>query len=433
MKAYIEKLQSNPSYTKLLEWGRLLSVTSLAQIFVQVIGFLSGIIVIRFLSLEEYAFYTLANTILGTMTLLADGGVSAGVLSQSGKVWKEKSKLGKVLATGLSLRKKLAFFSLCISVPLLFFLLKHHGSSWLMATLIALALIPAFYADLSSALLVIVPKLHQDIPPILMNDIKVGLGRLFLTTFLIFIFPFTFIALLANGLPRLYGNIQLKKIAAPYFKPEKVDPKIEKKIWSTVKRMFPGVLYYCFSGQIMLWIISFFGNTTSLAQLGALARIAVILGLITKLSQTLVIPRFARLQEERKRLFKYYLQICFFLVLIIAAFISVGYLFAEEILWILGDKYSGLQFELLLVLLGGGINLLSAISFELNISRDWIINPLFSISLSIATMIIGAIFLDIAQLTGVLIFNILLAVVQFLINFVYGFTRMKKLPSISIN
>ncbi|WP_051199626.1 hypothetical protein [Christiangramia echinicola] len=361
------------------------------------------------------------------MTLLADGGITAGVYAQSGKAWNDKKQLGKVIATGLELRKKFALVSLLISVPILLYLLRHHGASWLMAIMIGISLIPAFLANLSSAIFIIVPKIQQDIPPILRNDVEVGIGRLILTFSLIFIFPFTFIALLANGLPRIYGNFKLKKIASPYLSRQKQSKKIRQQLYRTVKRMFPGVVYYCFSGQIMLWLISFLGNTTALAQLGALARIAVVLSLITSLSQTLVIPRYARLEEIKKKLLKYYFQIFASFLLIVILFISIGYFFSEQILWVLGENYFGLHMELLLVLIGGGLSLLSGIFFELNLSRDWIINPIISISLSVGAIIFGAIFLDLSDLKGVLVFNIFLALTQLLINALYGLLKIKRL------
>lgn len=72
------------------EWAKLIAITGSAQVMVQAIGFISGILVIRLLPTHEYALYTLANTMLGTMTLLADGGIATGVMSQGGKVWQDK-------------------------------------------------------------------------------------------------------------------------------------------------------------------------------------------------------------------------------------------------------------------------------------------------------------------------------------------------------
>lgn len=89
---------------------KLFIVTGGAQILIQAIGFISGIMVIRLLSPQEYAYYVLANTVLGTMVVLADGGVSSGVMSQGAKVWQDKIKLGLVFSTGIHLRKKIRSF-----------------------------------------------------------------------------------------------------------------------------------------------------------------------------------------------------------------------------------------------------------------------------------------------------------------------------------
>src|SRR5436853_1163 len=140
MKGLVQRIYSNTNYIKAIEWGKHISITGSAQIVVQAIGFISGILVIRLLQTNEYALYTLANTMLGTMIILADGGISAGVMAQGGKVWQDREKLGVVLATGLNLRKKFATASLLIATPILLFLLQRHGASWLMAILVIAAL-----------------------------------------------------------------------------------------------------------------------------------------------------------------------------------------------------------------------------------------------------------------------------------------------------
>ena len=149
MKALFHRIYAHPNYTKLVEWGGLILITGSAQILVQAIALISGILVIRQLPANEYALYTLANTMLGTMTILADSGISSGVLAQGSRVWKDQKKLGVVLVTGLELRKKFAIASLVIAIPLLLFLLLHHNASWLMAVLIVVSLIPAFFLALS--------------------------------------------------------------------------------------------------------------------------------------------------------------------------------------------------------------------------------------------------------------------------------------------
>ncbi|RYE13089.1 MAG: hypothetical protein EOP51_30380 [Sphingobacteriales bacterium] len=120
MNSAAKGFTDNPSYLRILEWGKMFTITGSAQSIVQGLGLVCGIIIIRMLPTQEYAFYTLTNTMLGTMTILADGGIASGVMAQGGKVWQDKTKLGKVLATGMSLRFKFALAGcLLLSKPLL--------------------------------------------------------------------------------------------------------------------------------------------------------------------------------------------------------------------------------------------------------------------------------------------------------------------------
>src|SRR5215213_1625169 len=121
MRVLVQKLNTNPNYARIVEWGKLITLTGAAQIIVQALGFISGILIVRLLSVNEYALYTLANTMLGTLTILADSGISNGVMAQAGKVWQDKKKLGSVLVTGLALRKKFGIISLLVATPVMIY------------------------------------------------------------------------------------------------------------------------------------------------------------------------------------------------------------------------------------------------------------------------------------------------------------------------
>nr|WP_279346176.1 polysaccharide biosynthesis protein [Gramella oceanisediminis] len=408
-------------------WIRLIGITGLTQVLVQFLGFISGVLVIRLLPVEEYALYTLANTMLATMVLLADGGISTGVLSQGGKVWKDEIELGKVLSTGIYLKKRFAYLSIIVAFPILIYLLLRHDASWLTAILVALAIIPAFYAQFSDSLLTIVPKLHQNIGDLQKNQAVVSFGRLILTTLFLFIFPFTFLALLASGIPRIYGNRRLMKISAINVDTsQQKDPVYTKRIISTVKRLLPGIIYYCISGQITIWLLSFFGSTTSIAQIGALGRLAVVLSLLNYLTGTLLIPRFARKENKREALLVLFLKIMLVTIFFLTGIVLIVNFFPDQILWILGDEYTGLQKELTLIIMGSALNIVAGVAYSLNASRDWILNPLISISLSVLSIIVGIIIFDVSILKGVLYLNIFLAIFQILIYGSYSAYKLMK-------
>lgn len=364
---------------------------------------------------------------LGTMAVLSDGGISTGVTAEGGKVWKDPEKLGAVLATGLDLRRKFAIGGLMVSIPVLFYLLMDNGASWLASVLIVLSLIPAFYAALSSSLLEIVPTLHQSILPLQKNDMVVGLGRLGLTALTLFLFPWTFVAILASGIPRIYGNFQLNKISQNFVEKTALpDPLIRKKILKVVKGVLPGAIYYSLSGQITIWLMSVFGNVTSVAQLGAIGRLMVVLTVFSSVFYTLLVPRFTRLEAHAGLLMKRFLIMLGILILVCIIIIALFGIFSNQILWVLGDSYSNLNEELILFIVGSCAGLLTGMIFFMSSSRGWILNPYLYISLSIVTIIIGILFFDIATLKGILIFNIFVNAVQAVIYLIYTFFKIQK-------
>lgn len=70
-------------------WGgfRTLLLTAGAQSGIQFLAVVTGLAVVRLLSVREYAYYTIANAALGTLTVLTDCGVTQAVLALGGKVW----------------------------------------------------------------------------------------------------------------------------------------------------------------------------------------------------------------------------------------------------------------------------------------------------------------------------------------------------------
>ncbi|REH01888.1 MATE family efflux transporter [Flavobacterium aquicola] len=430
-RSMLNRIKGHPQYYKALQWGKLITITGSAQIIVQGVGFASGLLIIHLLPIHEYALYTLSNTMLGTMTLLADGGIGTGVLSQGGKVWQDKEKLGVILATGLNLRRKFALGSLLFAIPILIYLLLRNDADWITAILIVVSLIPAFFAALSDSLLEIFPKLHQDILPLQKNQISVGIGRLVLTGLTIFIFPWTFVAVLAGGIPRIYGNIKLRKIAENFVDNKQIpDPIIEKEILTVVKRVLPGAIYYCLSGQITVWLISIFGNATSVAQVGALGRVSVLLGLFATIFSTLLVPRFARQKNEYKVLLNQFLSNILILI-VICLFVVLGIsLFSTQFLWILGGNYRGLDAALVLNVIGSCLGLMTGLLFSLSSSRGWLINPYIYIITNLLCIVIGIFLFDVSSLIGVLRFNIFISVIQTLIYSFYTLFKIRQLKSI---
>ncbi|WP_114937391.1 polysaccharide biosynthesis protein [Mucilaginibacter endophyticus] len=434
MKSLTSDVVDDNKFAKWQQWTKLIAVTFSAQAIIQLLGLVTGILIVRLLPTTEYAFYTLANTMLGTMTVLADGGISSGVMAQGGKVWQDRQKLGTVIASGLKLRKIFGMFSLLISLPILFYLLIRNGASLIASGLIVLAIIPSFFAALSDTLLETASKLHQGINKLQKNQLSAGLGRFVLMVGSLLVFPFTFIAILGNGIPRMWANIRLRKISAEYADPEqKADPAVEKEILAIVKRSLPGAIYFCVSGQITIWLISVFGNTQSIAHVGALSRLTTALTVFTTLFSTLVVPRFARLPEKKNLLVQRFIQIEAALFAISFIIIIIVMLFPAQVLWILGKGYSNLNKEILLLTISSCLTMLAGVTYSVLVSRGWIIKPIINLSVNILFQLILIVTMDLSKTTNVLMFSIvdfLLAFVILIIYFIYRVSRLPK-PAVS--
>src|SRR3954466_10714670 len=108
---------STPLIRRALHRARVVGSFAMVQGVVQFIGFLSGILLVRALSQHEYAWFTIANTMQGTINLLADIGISVGLISIGGRVWQDRRRFGELVNTALSLRKKLGAAAIMVVAP----------------------------------------------------------------------------------------------------------------------------------------------------------------------------------------------------------------------------------------------------------------------------------------------------------------------------
>src|SRR5690349_19374254 len=95
--------RANRAFRFAQQVGRFASV----QMVVQLIGFATGILLVRQMEQREYALFTVTNTMQGTMNLLADIGISIGMISIGGRVWQDRHRFGELVNTGLKLRRSL--------------------------------------------------------------------------------------------------------------------------------------------------------------------------------------------------------------------------------------------------------------------------------------------------------------------------------------
>lgn len=397
-----------------------MAVVGLAQVIVQALAFAAGILVIRSLDTDSYALYSLAYSILGMMSVLADSGITSGGMSEAGKVWQDPARLGQVVATILALRRKFAIYAILLSGPLLVYMLHRHGANWPTALLLTVLVVFQFQLTLQSAAYAVAPALHQLIAQtqriaVVQNAVRVlGLGVGMWAA------PNAVIALVAAIPAQIWNFLRLKRLSGSIATPtHEVDLEVRSRVLNVVRKVMPGAVYYALSGQLTVWLISIFGDTKTLAEVGALSRLSQILTVISSVFAVVLVPRFARLESAGSVVLRRYFQILALAGTLGLSVCGLVAVFPDQALWILGHRYQGLEHEVLLQSFVGVMSLMGGLAYQLGSVRSIVIEPLISIPAEILFQVALIRFFSFHTASGVLCFAILNASAQAVMHIVY--------------
>lgn len=379
-------------------------LTGGAQSAIQLFTFVTGLAAIRLLSIQEYAYYTIINAVLGTMSVLTDGGVAQSVMAQGGKVWNDRAALGAVLAGGRRLRRWFALVAGVIVVPMAFVLLQKQGASAGLALLLILSTVPLFLSSFTGQLYEVMPRLHQSLWALQRIQLATSCVRLLAIVGTLLVLPAAWITNLASGMAQLWSTFRIRGLAktfADWHRPP--DPAASKLMNAQVRRALPGAVYYAFSGQITSWLVSIFGTTEAVAHVGALGRLAMAFNLFTSVFTLILIPRFARMPEHgRSRVLTRYWEVQGALLVVLSLVVLAIALFPEPVFLILGPEYAASAGQVTVVAAGGALSVLAGSAYGMAAARGVIVNPALAIlySLIVQTVLIAS--LPLRTVSGVL-------------------------------
>jgi O-antigen/teichoic acid export membrane protein len=393
-----------PKVARVARWATIGAVTSGAQVAVQLAGFVAGVLVIRILTPHEYAYYTIAYTGLGTMIALSDGGISHATLAQAGAVWREPRSLGGVLAAGLSLRRRFAIPAAAVALSLVWLLLRRHEATPFEALLVALSIVPVFALGVTTQLLEIVPRLHQQIGALQSMQLANNVARAALVAAILPWWPLAAIATLTAAVPQTVVNWRLRRLASAHADWHGLeDLGARRKIVAQVMRTLPGSVFYAFSSQITVWLISVFGRTEAVAAVGALSRVAAVLNILGAVFAVLVVPRFSRLPDaDTARVRRRYWQALLCLALVGALPVAAIIAFPQAVLSVLGPQYRDFAYEAGLMGASCMVAVLTAGAYSLGASRGIVANPWLTISVGIGLQAALIVALPIGTAAGVI-------------------------------
>jgi O-antigen/teichoic acid export membrane protein len=393
--------------TRILQrWLPIVVKFGFVQSIVQIVGFATGILIVRQLPKREYAYYTIGNTMLSTILLLADSGISSALSSIGGRLWHDNYRFRSLINTALQLRRQLAALTLVCVVPWLVWLLLQNGAGVQKTAALAVAVLAGSGLELVTRIYAVALRLRSQIQQIQTQALVAAFVKLAIVGLAAFLWLNALIAILSVVVGYAVQYWMLRKwVSKNLDEDAPSDPKIRSEVLGVIRKQAPHTIYYCFQGQITVWLISVFGSTENVANIGALGRLALILSVLSSVTADVILPAFARIRAVHQLRVRY-LQIV--LGYLATSVVLVGFvaLFSTQAFSVLGRQYSDLHSEGVLMALSAVLGTMGGLFWAVNASRAWIVPPLLLIPCTLAVQIGLVWILDLSTVRGVLWFSI---------------------------
>ena len=413
-----------------LKWTRLLSQFLTGQVVIQALNFLTGFLLLRWLSVTAYAQFSVAFAFQSTLGMLIDLGFSNSIVALVGDRGSDAEVVGRYIRSARHFRNRM--YGVMVIVSMAAFPLITRSQPWPFSTKVLL-----FAAILASLFF---QGWGMYAAPLLINgrikeyyqaQVFAAAGRL-CCCFVLFetatLSAWTSAWVGAAALATT-GLVYRKKSVRLISEPHQSDPIFNKEMIGYLAPLIPGVVFTAFQGQISLALITIFGHTKSIAEVAALGRLGQLFAVLAAVNSVLIEPNIARLSPIAFK--KRYVQVIFVAVLMAIGISTIGFLFPRPLLWLLGKNYSQLQREVGWVVLSSCISYVSGVLWTMHSARKWIWwwGTIAYISLLVVSQTIGIAVLDLSSTMNVVYFGVLVSctvLVVHLLNAVYGFHYMKK-------
>jgi O-antigen/teichoic acid export membrane protein len=422
---------TRPAIRRAFEQAKIVGNFAIVQGVVQIIGFCSGILVVRTLDQRDYAYFTIANSMQGTINVLADIGISVGLISIGGRVWQDRHRFGQLINTALTLRKIFGAIVVIVATPILYFLLTRNGAPLHYAAILILLIVAALVFQLSVNVLSVVPRLRSDIVRIQTIDFSGAIARLLGLIALMYFFLNAAVALALAAAASFLQFMMLRSYAAGVIDFDAPDNAEDRAaMLGFVRKLAANAVFFSLQGQITVFLISLFAQqASSVAEVGALGRLAMIFAVLGNVLTNVFVPAFARAHSARK-LRWLYAAIAGAVIAFGAFVLFAAAIFPDQFLFVLGNKYTHLHRELLLMVAGAVLSSVTAAFWSLNAARAWVAGSWLYIPSTLATQVALIPFIDFSSVAGVLTFNLLSAIPNLLLNLVLSYRGFRSVQSV---
>jgi hypothetical protein len=416
-------------------WQRLKMLAPQMAVFVvfqaaaQALGFIASLLILRGLTREDYAIFTMASLLMGQLSLLTDTGIGTGLSARGGQVWQDSRRLADLMASARWLRRRLLLWLLPLAGSLLLWMLMRTGLGWGSAFFFLALTLAGVFFHLEVTIDVSVARLLGWVSRVQKSDLVAAALRLGLVAA-------CFGAVLTASTAFLIG-VAVGGLQAALFRfwmrrhtgtEGTKNPEDTSALFQTVRRMWPTTLFYCFQGQVATWLLVITGSTLAVADLGAMGRLAACYLLVGSVLGMFVQPAMARCPDWR-RLLGIYGGLCAGLAALGVAVVSLVYWVPQPFLWVLGSQYAHVKPVLALMAAQTAFSAFVDGVASVNFARGWMEYVWLEIPLRLLLQVALLQGLDVGTVEGVLwfgLFSMLSPLAMNLVLALRGFRHLKR-------
>lgn len=413
--------------TLLTRWAGILSAYLSSQTLVQLLGIAAGLLFINFMPMQELALYTLAASMITFFNFASDLGSSISLLHFFHRSAKEGEDFQPYHDAVLSLRRW-AFLAGAVVVAVAFPLLAAGKGFARWEVILALAgvlLCVWFQIRVSLGLLAL--RLRSAFGRSYRAEmagagLRLGLAGLMVTAGWLQAWLGVLSSALGSALTA--GLAWPERDAPRPARPEGLGV-YRRKILRYLLPTLPAAAYFAVQGPLVVWLSATFGGVRNIAEVGALGRLALVVGLFSGLIGTVFLPRLVHVTDDRLYL-RRYLQFGSLLLAVAMALTLAAAAAPRLFLFVLGPKFAGLHFELLLVVAASGLSLLDGYAVNVNLARSWTRWQGAALMIQIVLQALLVVLLPLSTTFNILRFNLLSAGIALglqLLTALAGFTR----------
>lgn len=358
--------------SQLWRWFPRLTGLMSMEAIVQIASLLTSLLVIRFLPKQDYAWYSIGNSLQGSLAIFSLTGVGTGLIPLAANT-KTPTELANVISSAFRLRMILSAMGCLVAMPIFCTMLYDLECPWMTGCcLIAMAILSLFAAAKRQMIalpfslrgMYFFPQLENLLTSVIRTCLTLAVIAAGLANSVSIMFVAICSALL--GLSYLQSNVCRVAVTKGKSKNE-VSQKLLRHFWVGL----PSSLTYLLESQIVLFLIAILGGSNEVADLNAITRLALIFALPTALINSVLVPRLSR-ETNLARLGQYWISSIAIAFGIASAICVSVYLLSHQILWFFGPQYAQLSMELIaMAILQGFIFVVNVMQVPV-VARGWV-------------------------------------------------------------